>query len=1114
MDPRFARVDALFQAARRLPREARAEAIERGCGGDEELRAEVHELLAALDSAPDAEPRLEVAGLMARAWPAEATPEGFGGFRILRRLASGGMGVVYEAEQAHPRRRVALKVLHAGTSAEGRRRFDREAEILARLQHPWIAQVHVFGTTPTPDGDSPFLAMELVDGRPLNEHARSLGTRGRLELLAKVCDAVAHAHANGVIHRDLKPSNILITPAGEPKVLDFGVARLLDADTVLRTRTGQVIGTLAYMSPEQASGDLDRVDTRTDVYALGVLGYEMVCGRLPHEIGGGSIPDAIRRIVDEEPPDPGTLDRDLRGDVSLILMKALAKEPLRRYDGAAALAEDIRRHLRDEPILARPPTATYQLRKFVRRHRALVGGVLATMMALLLGLVLSVRAAREEERQRIRADRNSATARWEASRALLEAAASDLRASAGQAARHRLERIPEEHRGWAYRHLAAQADRSMRLVPLDVTMPCVLGFGGDAGSLGAIDSRGPALFEARSGARSAPELPALKWQRVCILGGVPAAVGHDRQGVGWARLDGGGMAFAKLGPKAVTAAAGTRDGSRIAVALHGDRKASRIWILDAASGERVAGLDGQPVEMFSLAFSRDGRLLAAAGWTLAIDVIDAATGARVRTLKGHTGGSAALAFSPDGLLLASGSDDKTVIVWRLEDGNAICRCVAHEGKIGAVAWSPDGTRVVSGDTLGTIRVWDAATGTCERVLHGHDSTVAALGFRGDGTLVSAGADGAREWDVAAGVDPDVLRHHRGPDEGNIYAYVSAVAFNPDGSLLASAGWDRTVRLVDPATTELLATLAPTEDIRFVDVAFGPDGRRLIAGGGTRYLFDADTGRRLATGHPGATDWSYAASPDGRLFAVTDHNVLRLLDAETLEPLSHRARYVGIAANDCAWSPDGRLLATVGADGRCVVETVPEHEVVHDFKAHRGGARAISFDRPGRRFATGGEDKVVRVWDTGSGRQLMELKGHVARIYALAFHPDGTLLASGADDNTIHLWDLERGVEEIELRGHENYVHGLAFSPDGETLASASGDNTVRLWTTLTLRERRERAEREREARAAMAPKVDALFGRLGDARAVADAIRGDETLTAAERRAALHLVLMRSGGAR
>ncbi|MCK6459438.1 MAG: serine/threonine protein kinase, partial [Planctomycetes bacterium] len=313
-------------------------------------------------------------------------PHAFGEFRIVRRIASGGMGVVYEAEQAHPRRSVALKVLHPGAaSEEGRRRFGREAEILARLQHPGIAQVHVFGTVPAADGDSPFLAMELIHGVPLNAFARGLDTRRRLELLAKVCDAVAHAHANGVIHRDLKPSNILVTAAGEPKVLDFGVARLIDADTALRTRTGQVIGTLAYMSPEQATGDLDRVDTRSDVYALGVLGYEVLCGRLPHEIGSGALADAIRRIAEEEPPEPSSLDRGLRGDVSLILRKALAKEPARRYDGAAALAEDIRRHLRDEPIVARAPTATYQIRKFVRRHRALVGGVAATIAALVVG---------------------------------------------------------------------------------------------------------------------------------------------------------------------------------------------------------------------------------------------------------------------------------------------------------------------------------------------------------------------------------------------------------------------------------------------------------------------------------------------------------------------------------------------------------------------------------------------------------------------------------------------------------------------------------------------------------------------------------------------------------
>jgi len=1108
MDPSFARVDALFQAARRLPPEERPAFLDKKAADDSSLRAEVTELLAALESTPDAEPALEVAGLVREAWDTDAVPEGFCGFRIVRRIASGGMGVVYEAEQAHPRRRVALKVLHPGAaSEEGRRRFDREAEILARLKHPGIAQVHVFGTAPSPMGDSPFLAMELVDGVPLNIHARGLDTRARLELLAKVCDAVAHAHVNGVIHRDLKPSNILVTPAGEPKVLDFGVARLLDDDPAVRTRTGQIIGTLAYMSPEQATGDLDAVDTRSDVYSLGVLGYEMLCGRLPHDVGGGSLPDSVRRIVEEDPPDPGSLHKALRGDVSLILLKALAKEPSRRYDGAATLAEDIRRHLRDEPILARPPTATYQFRKFVRRHRGLVTGVAATIAALVLGLALAVRAAHEAERQRVRADRSAAEARWAASESLLEAAAADLQASAGAAARRRLERIPPNHRGWAWSYLHARTDTSSRTVTLDVANPRAFVFSPGAASLAVLDDRGPALIDPHSGARTASLLPPLSWRALCLLGGLPAAAGTERSNASWGLLDRPDVA-SSAAPAPVNAITGSADGSRIALALYKDREKAMILIVDARSGSLITEVSGSHVGVSALAFSPDGRRLAAAGFPLEIRIFDTTSGAELLSLQGHRGGANALAFSPDGRFLLSGADDKNLILWQVDDGTMLHRWTAHEGEIMAAAWNADGTRVASGDAVGVIRVWDPADGACERVLAGHQYPVGALAFRGEDVLVSADAGGVREWNVRPGRDPDVLRYHRGPQEGNKFPYVYAVAYSPDGSLLASAGWDKTVRLVDPATGDLLATLEAETAV--FDLAFTPDGRRILLGGGIRELWDADTGQRLAETKVGISDVGYMCSPKGDVFAVSEMYHVMLLDTATLET---RARWSDHPyprrAEGCAWSPDGRFLATVGEDG-LYVRAMPAGDIVRK-TAEAGEALCVAFDSTGRRIATGGTDRSVRVWETETGRMLMEFRGHREKVYAVAFSPDGSLLVSGANDNTIRIWDLERGVEQIELHGHQNYVHGLAFSPDGKTLASASGDNTVRLWTTLTTTEREALAEAERAARAAVAPNVNDLFARLRDARAVADAVRGDATLSAAERRAALHLVLLHAG---
>jgi tetratricopeptide (TPR) repeat protein/predicted Ser/Thr protein kinase len=328
--------------------------------------------------------------------PAEV-PRAIGPFRIERKLGEGGMGVVYLARQEHPTRKVALKVIHVGAlSPRTLRRFEHEGEMLGRLQHPGIAQIHQAGTYSTEHGVLPYFAMEYVEGERLDHFVRQreLSIRARLELMALVADAIEHAHQKSVIHRDLKPGNILVTAAGQPKILDFGVARLNDDETrttTLRTDMGALLGTLPYMSPEQAGGDPRAIDTRSDVYSLGVLLYELLTGKLPYLVDRGALPDAVRVIQEEEPSKLSTHDRALRGDVETIVQKALEKDRERRYPTAQALADDIRRHLADEPILARPPSAGYQLSKFARRNKALVGAAAAVLLTSLAGAAVSTR---------------------------------------------------------------------------------------------------------------------------------------------------------------------------------------------------------------------------------------------------------------------------------------------------------------------------------------------------------------------------------------------------------------------------------------------------------------------------------------------------------------------------------------------------------------------------------------------------------------------------------------------------------------------------------------------------------------------------------------------------
>jgi len=324
-------------------------------------------------------------------------PGSIGRYRILRVIGEGGMGIVYEAEQEQPRRTVALKIIRRGiANAELLWRFEMETEALGRLQHPGIAQIYEAGTVDTGFGPQPYFAMELIRGRQPREFAElhNMDTRQRIELMIKICDAVHHAHQRGLIHRDLKPANILVDEDGQPKILDFGVVRVTDSDTRSTTdiEIGQLIGTLPYMSPEQALADPLELDTRTDVYSLGIIFYELLAGHLPYTVSK-KIHEAIQTIRDDEPEKISDVNRSYRGDIETIVGTALEKDKTRRYQSAFGLAIDLRRYLKDEPIAARPPTKSYQLRKFTRRNKTLVAGVAAVFLALVAGVIVNARTA-------------------------------------------------------------------------------------------------------------------------------------------------------------------------------------------------------------------------------------------------------------------------------------------------------------------------------------------------------------------------------------------------------------------------------------------------------------------------------------------------------------------------------------------------------------------------------------------------------------------------------------------------------------------------------------------------------------------------------------------------
>ncbi|NOX59658.1 MAG: serine/threonine protein kinase [Planctomycetes bacterium] len=395
---RHDRISTLFAAALDLPVTERRSFLQKECGDDTGLFHEVIDLLnrdektAVID-----QPILnqDVSQKLFTNVANEATqiPREIGPYEIIDVLGRGGMGTVYRARQRQPSRTVALKVVHAPLFSRAlARRIEYEAQVLARLQHVGIAQIFEAGAAKSGGVTLPFFALELVDGMPLTDHANEykLSVDERLQLIVRVCSAVQHAHQQGVIHRDLKPANVLVTKGGQPKVLDFGIARVTDSDiqaTTLQTDAGQLVGTIAYMSPEQVAGDSNAIDTRSDVYALGVLTFEVLTGELPHALGGKTIAEAARIIRDDNPRILSSFHAAYRGDLETILRKAMEKDRERRYGSAAEFAADIKRLLGNEPIVARPASLAYQLRKFTQRNRSLVSSIIAGFVLLIFAIV-------------------------------------------------------------------------------------------------------------------------------------------------------------------------------------------------------------------------------------------------------------------------------------------------------------------------------------------------------------------------------------------------------------------------------------------------------------------------------------------------------------------------------------------------------------------------------------------------------------------------------------------------------------------------------------------------------------------------------------------------------
>jgi WD40 repeat protein len=973
----------------------------------------------------------------------------FGNYELMQEVGHGGMGIIYRARDLTLNRVVALKVMLAGQFASERevKRFKTEAEAAARLDHPNIVPIYEFGEL---EG-RPFLSMRFVDGENLAQrlHGTPMDALPAAQLLSKLARAIHYAHQRGILHRDLKPANVLLDSADQPHLTDFGLAKCLDSNEGL-TLSGAMLGSPNYMSPEQAAGNPDRLTTAADIYSLGAMLYELLTGRPPFR---AETPlETMRKVVEESPTPPSQIYRFAERELETICLKCMEKEPARRYGSADALAEDLERWLRHEPIQARPVSAIGRLRKWTERNPMSAG--LVTLLGLAIAAflvgqtVMSVRLGRANTKVKVANAELSHSLyemRW---RQVDEALQANETSDAIAQLSYFVRQNPHD-RTAAARLLSQLSDRNFPLLIIP-----------------------PLVHEAL--------VTSLDFNQAGNLLATVTANGRARL---W-NLESGKVEIELTHPAHLNQCAFCGENDRRLLTLSTEPKL-RLWDLDTHQlmSEVELGPLTDAMTWRSLIFTRDHRRLAINVQSNAVAILDTETGVWLKSRLTLPVEIRRVAMSADGSFLALASASE-VRLCRFDRDEALFPAVQLTSPPEDIRFSDDG-RWVACSCLSKVWVMNTSTGVREPEFIANAFRIAFLGTTD--RLITSPANPSAPMSL---FDPHIGKNCGSPfgqpqfnaqwHGGLLFSTRDASAYYPrtlwlldaatgqpqtepfihagpilaaklrsDGRVVATASQDGTVRIWS-------AEMRKAEPMTFhagtvYEAQWSPSGERILTTsmGGTQsqmQVWDARCGKALYTPRPQGAEFAQWAL-DGSRFA-TAADAANIWDAETFRPVCPPLQHKGTVVH-CAFSPNSKLLATAGVDQLVRLWDGQTGSPLNPPLLHSQVPLKIDFSSDSRRLATGCMDGTIRVWSVPDGKLLLGPLHHSGICWVAAFSPDGRRLVSASSDNTAQLWDADTGQPVLPPFWHEGPVLWASFSPDGRAIVTSTELGTARVWDTAT-----------------------------------------------------------------